>query len=137
MSVGVLKLFRPCRFHGIVIIGQPATNNVDGMVDIDATADRGTTHCASTPTQMPPPSTGFNQFGPQSKNLASIIRGIKSAVTTQVRKMDHHAASDFAWQSRFHDHIIRDDASYQRISNYIIQNPANWAMRDFSWLIIN
>ncbi|WP_258098375.1 transposase [Marinoscillum pacificum] len=67
-----------------------------------------------------------NQFGPQSKNLASIIRGIKSSVTTQVRKMESDAFSGFAWQSRFHDHIIRDEASYQRISNYIIQNPMNW-----------
>ncbi len=34
--------------------------------------------------------------------------------------------SNFDWQTRFHDHIIRDDASYQRIRNYIINNPKNW-----------
>ena len=27
------------------------------------------------------------------------------------------------WQSRFHDHIIRNDAEYQRITDYIINNP--------------
>jgi len=30
------------------------------------------------------------------------------------------------WQPRFHDHIIRDEAEYQRIWRYIDQNPANW-----------
>ncbi len=30
------------------------------------------------------------------------------------------------WQSDYHDHIIRDDASYQRIKNYIHNNPQNW-----------
>jgi len=33
---------------------------------------------------------------------------------------------DFAWQSRFNDHIIRDYKSHQRIRNYIIDNPKNW-----------
>ena len=32
----------------------------------------------------------------------------------------------FEWQSRFHDHIIRDDLSYQRIARYIKTNPENW-----------
>jgi len=30
------------------------------------------------------------------------------------------------WQTRFHDHIIRNDIEYQKISEYIINNPANW-----------
>jgi len=32
----------------------------------------------------------------------------------------------FGWQSRFHDHIIRNDAEYQRINDYIENNPKNW-----------
>jgi len=30
------------------------------------------------------------------------------------------------WQRSFYDHIIQDEAEYQRIWNYIDQNPANW-----------
>ncbi|HAI74853.1 MAG TPA: hypothetical protein DCM08_01285, partial [Microscillaceae bacterium] len=63
-----------------------------------------------------------NQFAPQSKNLASIIRGYKSAVTTYARKNQ----IEFGWQPRFHEHIIRSMADYHRISNYIINNPAKW-----------
>jgi len=30
------------------------------------------------------------------------------------------------WQKLFHDHIIRDEGKYQRIWQYIDDNPANW-----------
>ena len=30
------------------------------------------------------------------------------------------------WQRDYYEHIIRNDKSYQRISDYIINNPANW-----------
>lgn len=63
-----------------------------------------------------------NQFAPQSKNLASILRGFKSAVTTMARITNQ----TFAWQPRYHDHIIRDDAEYTRIENYINNNIAKW-----------
>ncbi len=33
---------------------------------------------------------------------------------------------DWGWQPRFYDHIIRDEKSYGRISNYIINNPLKW-----------
>ena len=30
------------------------------------------------------------------------------------------------WQRNYYEHIIRTDESYQRIANYIENNPANW-----------
>ena len=30
------------------------------------------------------------------------------------------------WQRDYYEHIIRNERSYQNISNYIINNPANW-----------
>ncbi|WP_255307436.1 transposase [Allomuricauda sp. CP2A] len=63
-----------------------------------------------------------NTFGPQSKNLASVIRGYKIGVTKSARK----TVSNFTWQSRYHDHIIRNPFEYKRIENYIIDNPKNW-----------
>ena len=30
------------------------------------------------------------------------------------------------WQRNYWEHIIRDEQSYQRISDYIINNPKNW-----------
>ncbi len=68
-----------------------------------------------------------NQFGPQSNNLASIVRGFKIGVTKNARKIRR----DFRWQPRFYDHIIRDQGSYQRISEYIQTNPKNWDQDKF------
>jgi len=35
------------------------------------------------------------------------------------------------WQADYNDHIIRDDESFQRIKNYIINNPEKCQMTDF------
>jgi putative transposase len=99
----------PNHFHAIILIGDNKYNS----------ARRDAMHCVSTTK---------NHFGPQSKNLASIIRGFKSAVTTNARKI--HA--DFEWQSRFYDHIIRDDDEYIRIAQYITTNVANWSTDKFN-----
>ncbi len=63
-----------------------------------------------------------NHFAPQSKNLASVMRGFKSAVTSYAR--DHEIIFD--WQERYHDHIIRDSGDLDRIRDYIRKNPEKW-----------
>ena len=67
------------------------------------------------------------QFGPQSGNLASVVRGIKSAVTKYANEHD----IPFAWQSRYHDHIIRNQLEMNRIADYVQNNPMKWEMDRF------
>ncbi|MFW5804125.1 MAG: transposase [bacterium] len=55
-------------------------------------------------------------------SVSRIIRWYKGRVTFESRKI--HA--DFAWQSRFHDHIIRNQKSFERIQTYIQENPMKW-----------
>jgi putative transposase len=102
----------PNHFHAVLIIGN----------------GRGDARHGVPPLQ--------NKFGPQSNNLASIVRGFKSAVTTQVKKS--YSCRDampcvpsFKWQSGFHDHIIRDAESFARIEKYIMNNPGNWKIDEF------
>jgi putative transposase len=64
-----------------------------------------------------------NRFGPQSRNLGSIIRGFKIGVTKWAHANGH---PDFAWQSRFHDRIVRDAAQLNHIRRYIVANPSAW-----------
>jgi len=109
----------PNHFHAIIGIGKNKYNSKPKSVDGDVNGGRDAMHCASTTTK--------NKFGPQSKNLASIIRGFKIGVTKNARLIH----PDFQWQSRFHDHIIRNEKSYQRISNYIINNPIRWQKDNF------
>ncbi len=119
----------PNHFHAVIGIGENQFNTGNGYDDHascrDAMQRRDAMHCVSTPATTPiptPPLTPKNQFGPQSKNLASIIRGFKSSV----KKYATINKIDFVWQPRYHDHIIRNDKSFQRISEYIINNPLNW-----------
>lgn len=68
-------------------------------------------------------STGAgNRYGAQRKNLASVIRGLKSAVTMYARENN----IPFAWQTRFHDRIIRHQSECNRIADYIDHNPETW-----------
>ena len=64
----------------------------------------------------------LNKFGPQFGKLGAVIRGYKSGIT----KYANERKIPFKWQSRFHDHIIRDEEAYIKIYNYIINNPKNW-----------
>jgi len=51
-----------------------------------------------------------------------MVGSFKSAVTRMVKQI----SKNFGWQSRFHDHVIRSQDEYFRISNYIHSNPSNW-----------
>jgi putative transposase len=97
----------PNHIHGIIIIDKPVPVQTQDFVSL---------------TDKP-----LNKFGPQSKNLASIIRGFKIGVTKSARLIN----PDFAWQTRYHDHIIRDQKAHERISNYIQNNPSNWEKDKF------
>lgn len=63
-----------------------------------------------------------NKFGPQSRNLPSIIRGYKAAV----KKYGTLNGLDFGWQPRYYDWVIRSEIELHRIRGYIQGNPAKW-----------
>jgi len=55
-------------------------------------------------------------------SLSNIIRQYKSRVTYEIRKIQ----PDFAWQSRFYEHIIKDEKDLDNTHDYIINNPLKW-----------
>ncbi|MNR17883.1 Transposase IS200 like protein [compost metagenome] len=55
-------------------------------------------------------------------NISRIIRWYKGRCTFEMRKINQN----FGWYSRFHDHIIRNSDSFERIQNYIEENPSRW-----------
>ena len=59
--------------------------------------------------------------------LSVVIEGLTRAVTHYANKN----TLDFAWQPRFHDHIIRDNSEMNRIADYIENNVANWVDDEF------
>lgn len=64
---------------------------------------------------------------PGKNTVSSIIGGYKSAVTKHANRLN----LEFGWQTRFHDHIIRNENEYIRIHDYILNNPINWNQDQF------
>ena len=63
------------------------------------------------------------QWKPNS--LGSIICQFKSIVTKRIRTIGY---LNFAWQSRFYEHIIRNGHELNRIREYIANNPLQWEL---------
>lgn len=122
----------PNHIHGIIIIGKNEFNtanlnsashrNMESNANSQSHRSTDAMQRVSTQSTSATHSASQNAFAPQSKNLASIIRGYKSAVTTYTRKNNIR----FEWRVRYHDHIIRNEEEYLRISNYIKNNPSKW-----------
>ncbi len=113
----------PNHVHGIIIL----KNDMDLDINMDTVE---TLHATSLPTSttLPPtsqPTSTQNQYSkisPKSNSISTIIRSYKSAVTKHARRLGY----DFAWQTRFYDHIIKNEKSFTKISEYIINNPQKW-----------
>jgi REP element-mobilizing transposase RayT len=90
----------PNHFHGIIVISE----------------DNGRDTARRVPTK----------FGkPVSNSLSIVIGAFKSAVTKRINQ-ERNTPGVSVWQSRFYDHIIRDEKDYDNIVNYIYMNPSNW-----------
>ncbi|MDW7693882.1 transposase [Flammeovirgaceae bacterium SG7u.111] len=63
----------------------------------------------------------------QPGTLGVIINQYKRKCTIESRK----TRPGFKWQARFHDHIIRDEKAFYRISEYIQNNPLVWEKDKF------
>ncbi len=108
-------IIMPNHIHGII-----------GIVDSPQSAAVRTRHVVSQRVSQP---NNTNQFGKTiAGSVSAIIGQFKSTLTRWSRKNDY---DDFAWQGRFHDHIIRTDSAFERISDYIKNNPTNWGKDKF------
>ncbi len=54
--------------------------------------------------------------------LSLFIRQVKASISHDIHTINH----DFAWQRSFHDHIVRDERSFNMIHEYITHNPERW-----------
>lgn len=109
----------PNHVHGILIIDK--INHVDTDTTVPVSVE--TLHCnVSTTTTDTEKNEQMSKISPKSGTISTIIRSYKSVVSKFARQI--HA--DFGWQSRFHDHIIRNSESFERIQTYIESNPKNW-----------
>ncbi len=86
--------------------------------------DGGTMPCRDVPWRVSTDgkNTTMQDICNRQGKLSTAIGGMKQSVTRFARK--HNIA--FAWQPRFHDHIIRDTNEMNDIADYIENNVAKW-----------
>jgi len=103
----------PNHFHGIVV-----------LVGADLRV------CPVPDTRAEPGANG----GAPLRNVAlgEIVQWFKTITTNEyIRGVEQHDWQPFAgrlWQRNYYEHIIRTDDELERIRDYIVGNPAKWAM---------
>ena len=109
----------PNHVHGIVMIEKPYIDN-NSLSPIVETG-----HALSlrkTGMVEPENKPRHPRYRNQGKNtISSMVGSFKSAVT----KYSNENKLRFGWQTRFHDHVIRDSEEFYSFRNYI-NNPDNW-----------
>ena len=65
-----------------------------------------------------------NQFGKLVANSVSMVINRNKGVVKHWCKKNNY--SEFEWQGRFCDHVIRNNNEFRTIKNYIFNNPRYW-----------
>jgi putative transposase len=131
-----------------------AQNETDAQNDMDTRIDGATTRVAPTDTQNDGDTVRAslvdaqtndigraNDIGrPQghapteviqtNKTIGDMMDAFKSITTVDyirgVKSLGWEPFDGKLWQRNYYEHIIRNQQSYERISEYIINNPAKW-----------
>jgi REP element-mobilizing transposase RayT len=130
-------ILMPNHLHCIVEIkypdGKPVVNKtINKMVEVE-------THGRAS---LPPPNHPIKRNPPVRlpKSISSFMAGFKSDVNTKIDDyIDAHQLNipkynktNHFFQPNYHDHIIRNEGEYQRITHYILNNPKKWKEDGFS-----
>ncbi|MGM9760560.1 MAG: transposase [Parabacteroides sp.] len=115
--VSVLQyVVMPNHVHAIVKIGE---YNATRCVPINTQDDpNNATRCVPTCEER----VGKKIQCGKRPLLSTFVGSLKAAVTRHA----HIIATPFAWQTRYHDHVIRGVDDCNKIATYIDNNVANW-----------
>lgn len=134
-------IIMPNHLHAIVVINN---NDCDSEIVDNEIVD---THGRAYPQYPQYPQYPENpEYPPQPpmphrlpKSISSFFAGFKSAVNSKIDdyidaknlNIPKYNRNNHFFQPNYHDHIIRNDQSFQRISNYIKNNPLKWTYDEF------
>lgn len=142
------KVRKNCKIHESIVM----PNHIHGIIEIlykkEKSAEGELKFAPISPSEI-------GEFKSPSQTIGSIIRGFKIATIKKIKDyiLENNsrgelqfAPTEFAptelqfapttkkiielnfkiWQSNYYEHIIRNEQSYHRISEYIINNPKKW-----------
>lgn len=121
MLVSYTGSFSSCILHEFIIM----PNHIHGIIEIGS-------------------NVGANKYSPDdiqfkspSKTIGSVVRGFKIGAMKCYKEYITQAnvysplQHSSIWQRNYYEHIIRNDDSYQKITEYIYENPRNWQKDDY------
>ncbi len=115
----------PNHVHGIIELSENNIANVGAEnflpLQNNTIHTVGVENFQPLPQHNEPPRNEFQKMIPRS--IGSIVKGFKIGVTKWFR---NNTEIEKVWQRNYHEHIIRNEQSYQTISEYIINNPSKW-----------
>lgn len=123
----------PNHMHGIIVLNNPA-------MATRAVSKNDKKHIAGAPLagalndenneimEMERPGASPAQTDTNAATLGDIIGAYKSIVANECLKIYKSKSQRMGklWQRNYYEIIIRNQHSYQRISEYIINNPSKW-----------
>lgn len=121
----------PNHFHGILeivgatlVVAQNDTVTPVGVSLVDTPIDD--TKNADTQLEKGQPQG----IAPTNKTLGDMMDAFKSITTVEyirgVKNLGWKPFDRKLWQRNYYEHIIRNEKSYETISEYILNNPAKW-----------
>ena len=123
----------PNHIHAIIILDKTnELNNSHGSYGLHVET-HGRASLQST-GQSPNQPTEPPKLIRLPKSISSFIGGFKSATNSKIDdyidennlNIPKYNRNNHFFQPNYHDRIIRNDVEYQRIKNYIVNNPQNW-----------
>ncbi len=135
----------PNHMHGIINVGagftpapianpKDTTGQPQGIAP--TTPNENSQNTIGQPQGIAPTTTDENSMNttgqPQgiAPTVCDIIGAYKSLVANECLEIFKNKYPNIfmgkLWQRNYYEHIIRNEKSYKRISQYIINNPGNW-----------
>ncbi|HET6846752.1 MAG TPA: hypothetical protein VFH29_07945 [Anaerolineales bacterium] len=106
----------PNHVHGILILHATTAAIVGARHGVPAVPEQRVPARAHHGAPLPPPAA--------PGSLGVIVRKYKSSVTRQVIRQ--FGGPRNVWQRNYYEHILRDEADWDRVRRYIEANPMNW-----------
>jgi len=103
-------------------------NHFHGIVFIRGRGDRPVAQMATITNEMRgdrPVAPTEDRPGPRPQSIGSFLAGFKSIATKRINEI-RQTPSAPVWQRNYYERIVRDEIEFDRIREYIIDNPANW-----------
>jgi len=129
-------IIMPNHLHAIVIIDKSNINDdSNGLNGSHVNTQGRASQRENGRASLQPDQFESNpQFYRKPKSLSSFIAGFKSAVNSKIDNyidnnnlnIAKYNRNNHFFQPNYYDHIIRNENEYQRISQYIINNPVKW-----------